>query len=326
MKKNILIVIVSFFIYSINAQINILNYDIIKEDLGLINYQLKNLDITNTKPSISKIEKSTYLSQDKSKFELNESEKYILKNGLAIKGDYESAASEYLDAYKINFNFTYKNDLITEINTISADGNDYIKYFYNADKTISKIEVLSYGEKMLYQVNQANSKITIKLMNSQNEVTTIYDYTFSNGKITEKEVEFLDYSSVENTNYSYTPKGKLTKQEYKKDNKLQKISTYTYNDKNDLEEVSILDYSDKTFMGAKKSSLKSEYIYDKFGNWIVRKTTSSGFLNNEKEQDLRKLTYTNKTITGTDNLETLEDKLLDEKVLEEIKQYKKSKN
>ena len=59
MKKNTLIVLVSFFMYSINAQINILDYDIIKEDLGLINYQLKNLDISNTKPSITKIEKST---------------------------------------------------------------------------------------------------------------------------------------------------------------------------------------------------------------------------------------------------------------------------
>ena len=293
MKKIIikLILLVPCFIC---AQIDYSSNSIINEDItAAADYEVSS--------DVASIQLTEYYSANfKEDSKLQKQETCLFDNGKVIQFKHRSEN----EMSEINFTYNDKQQLIKSV-SISNKGIKEIKtYTYQNNK----IKTMSYYELSPF-INDDNLNdifptyvITYQYQNNyiiKSVGTNSYKYELdSNGRI----VSLVNDNTT--TKYKYADDKTLLSEL----NNNNKKKTYTYNQQGNLERISEFDIIDETEKLYNKNFYT--YIYDKNGNWVERKTYDGTFLEDTLDLKLlrltnitkRKITYSNKLITGSTDL------------------------
>lgn len=171
-------------------------------------------------------------------------------NGIAVNVTFYrySAKGKLIEEYYRDF----ERDTIPKL---------YTSYVYDTSGNL--VEEINYGKHGPYsrvKYFYKNGRLAIKLRDSADKV--MYSYNPIGQLIKQEEVS-LQGGSTLTTTYTYDDKGRMTAEVYTGGDYFKRTS-YTY-DEHHNEVLAEERYSDN---GPVKRSFKTEYVYDKEGNWI----------------------------------------------------------
>lgn len=231
---------------------------------------------------------------------VHKQESYFFTNGFATK------IIKHLENFKSEANFIYndKMQLIKSSFVASSGIKEAKEYTYQNDK----IKTMSFFELSKYNTSE-------EIMNAAPDYVLNYDYKSnyivksvgSNSYQYEidEQNRIINYvNGKQNYSYKYNNESTYFNEIYLEGRK----KTYTYNKKGHLEclsEYNITNGKEKLY-----NKYFYTYVYDERGNWIERKTYDGTFYEDLSDIKLltlksitkRKITYTDRTITGTMDL------------------------
>lgn len=203
------------------------------------------LEVSNLKGRVQKIEKTVHKAGEKSKCPCNG-----------------------LDENKQTF-FTYnESGNLTESTKLDEDGNIVLisKYIYDRDGVCSEIDNYLPGDipggKEIYSIH--GKKVTeVRVLDEEGNVENIHSYEYSGSDLTEGKTLNKD-GDLLTTFLNVYRNGQL--ETHSEKNILQNITTTTSYKRNAADDIS--EYTVNLSTEATEYAFKLEYEYDPMGNWI----------------------------------------------------------
>ena len=280
-------------------------------EIDYYNYKATDFGITNSKNLIEINEKEYRLPLNSDELKLESTKNYQLKKG---KITYRHYKSKY---YESSSNYLYsKNYKTLEKRVyIGKKGNEVVSYKFDKKNRMIEIATSFKGKKnntvIHLDYDDANNSVEKYTIGSGSNKYKLYSFKTNNkGFVISKTDKGTDFSPEdENRVYTYSngmiesiSKNKTLDGVIQKNSKAS--SNYKYNDKgliiNDKGDLTLSDFRfDHNYL--------YEYVYDKYGNWIVKYKFAQMYGYNDLEKDgykgiknvtMRKLTYKNGTSTG----------------------------